>query len=84
MLKWLGLDLLQKATLRFKESVTGKKRGFAKIRDIILGVPIIRRIIFWGLCWGPHILANYQNRNHSFFRVKGSECGELSRQVHHR
>ena len=29
--------------------------GFAKIRGTILGVPIIRTIIFWGLYWGPPI-----------------------------
>ena len=34
--------------------------GFPKIRGTILGVPIIRTIIFWGLYWGPLILGNYQ------------------------
>ena len=33
--------------------------GFPKIRGTILGVPIIRTIIFWGLYWGPIILGNY-------------------------
>ena len=27
--------------------------GFPKIRGTILGVPIIRTIIFWALYWGP-------------------------------
>ena len=31
---------------------------FPKIRGTILGVPIIRTIVFWGLYWGPHILGN--------------------------
>ena len=28
---------------------------FPKIRGTILGVPIIRTIVFWGLYWGPPI-----------------------------
>ena len=33
--------------------------GVPKIRGTILGVPIIRIIIFWGLYWGPLLLGNY-------------------------
>ena len=33
--------------------------GFPKIRGTILGVPIIRTIVYWGLYWGPLILGNY-------------------------
>ena len=33
--------------------------GFPKFRGTILGVPIIRIIVFWGLYWGPLILGNY-------------------------
>ena len=33
--------------------------GFPKIRGTILGVPIIRTIVFWSLYWGPPILRNY-------------------------
>ena len=33
--------------------------GFPKIRGTILGVPITRTIVFWGLHWGPLILGNY-------------------------
>ena len=33
--------------------------GFPKIRGTLLGVPIIRTIVFWGLYWGPLILGNY-------------------------
>ena len=33
--------------------------GFPKIRGTILGVPIIRIIVFWGLYWGPLVLGNY-------------------------
>ena len=29
--------------------------GFPKIRGTILGVPIIRTIVFWGLYWGSPI-----------------------------
>ena len=25
----------------------------------LFGVPVIRTIVFWGLCWGPLILGNY-------------------------
>ena len=31
-------------------------REFDKFRGTILGVPIIRTIVFWGLYWGPPIL----------------------------
>ena len=34
--------------------------GFPKIRGPILGVPIIRIIVYWGLYWGPLIEGNYQ------------------------
>ena len=30
-----------------------------KIRGTILGVSIIRIIVFWGVYWGPPILGNY-------------------------
>ena len=33
--------------------------GFPKIEDTILGVPIIRTIVFWGVHWGSLILGNY-------------------------
>ena len=36
------------------------KWGFPKIRGTILGVPIIRTILYWGLYWVPPILGNYQ------------------------
>ena len=32
--------------------------GFPKTRGTILGVPIIRTIVYWGLYWGPLILGN--------------------------
>ena len=34
-----------------------------KIMGTILGIPIIRTIILWGLYWGPPILRNYQITN---------------------
>ena len=33
---------------------------FPKLRGSILGVPIKRTLVFWGLCWGSLILGNYQ------------------------
>ena len=33
--------------------------GFPKLGVPLLGVPIVRTIIFWGLYWGPLILGNY-------------------------
>ena len=33
--------------------------GFPKIGGTILGVPIIRTIVFWDLYWGPPNLGNY-------------------------
>ena len=32
---------------------------FPKIRGTLLGVPVIRTIVFWGLYWGSPILGNY-------------------------
>ena len=32
---------------------------FPKIRGTILGVPIIRTMVYWGLYWGTLILGNY-------------------------
>ena len=43
-----------------KPYTPNSKGGFPKIRDTILGVPIVRTIVFWGLYWGPLILGNYQ------------------------
>ena len=33
--------------------------GFPTIRGTILGVPIIRTIVFWGLNWGPLNFGNH-------------------------
>ena len=33
--------------------------GFPKIGGTILGVSIIRTIVYWGLNWGPLILGKY-------------------------
>ena len=41
-------------------------KGFPKIWATILGVPIIRTIVYWGLSWGPPILGNYQIRGLGF------------------
>ena len=45
-------------------SVRMSKWGFPKIRGTLLGVPIIRIIVFGGLYWGPLILGNYQVAQH--------------------
>ena len=37
-----------------------KKWDFPKIRGTILGVPVIRTMVNWGLYWGSLILGNYQ------------------------
>ena len=34
--------------------------GFPEIRGTILGVPIIRIVVFWGLYWGSLFLGIYQ------------------------
>ena len=44
--------------------------GFPKIRDTILGIPIMRTIVFWGLYWGSLILRNYH-----FSAIKDDEQG---------
>ena len=52
---------------RFEDAGDGlAKWGFPKIGGTLLGVPIIRILVFWGLHWGPLILGNYQV---SFFRI---------------
>ena len=33
--------------------------GLPKIRGTILGAPIVRTIVYWGLYWGPLVLGNY-------------------------
>ena len=33
--------------------------GVSKLRGTLLGVPIIRIIVYWGLYWGPLIQGNY-------------------------
>ena len=39
--------------------VGGLTWGFPKIKGTLLGVPVLRIIVFWGLYWGPLILRNY-------------------------
>ena len=36
------------------------KWRFPKIMGYLLGVPVIRTIVYWGLYWGSLILGNYQ------------------------
>ena len=43
--------------------------GVSQNLGTILGAPIIRTIIFWGLYWGPLILGNYKISLFHIFRV---------------
>ena len=49
--------------------------GFPKIRGTLLGIPIIRIIVYWGLYGGPLILGNYHIGGdiygHIGFRISG-------------
>ena len=45
--------------------------GFSKIRGTFLGVPIVRVIIYWCLCWGSLILANYHMRGSHYVEQGG-------------
>ena len=47
-------------TLNLKFLIQNLNGGFRKIRGTFSGVPIKRTVIFWGLCWGPLTLGNYQ------------------------
>ena len=47
-----GFHSTQNKCVKLREVAIG---GFPKISGRILGVPIIRIIVFWGLYWGPLI-----------------------------
>ena len=49
--------------------------GFPKIRGTILGVPIIRIIVFWGLYWVTLILGNYH------MKLVSSKCPAVAIQA---
>ena len=53
------LRLQTELRLRKHEKNTILHGGFPKLGGTILGVPIIRTIVFWVLYWGPLILGNY-------------------------
>ena len=55
-----------------------KNWEFPRIRGTILGVPMIRTTVFWGLCRGPRILGNYQLWQLRAFNLGR---GQKSRQV---
>ena len=40
-----------------------------KTRGTLLGVPILRIIVYWGLYWGPPILGNYHINSKKFGAV---------------
>ena len=42
--------------------------GFPKIRGTLLGVPIIRTIVFGGLYWGSSFWGNYHIQDYIGFR----------------
>ena len=42
-----------------REDDVGSIWAFPKIRDTLLGGPLIRIIVYCGLYWGPPILGNY-------------------------
>ena len=51
-----------------------REKGFPKVGVPFLGVPVIRILVYWGLCWGPLMLGNYHikkalgyHRNNSLF-----------------
>ena len=50
----------KKRMLRVLLRLLPTKWGFPKIRGTLLGVPMIRIIVFWGLYLGAPILGNYQ------------------------
>ena len=57
MLNMLKVSVLPRA--QKQQTIHGllKKSGFQQVP--LLGVPIIRTIVFWGLYWGPLILGMY-------------------------
>ena len=54
--------------------------GFPKIRGTILGVPIIRIIVYWGLYRGPLIMGNYHIGPQSLQKTKKTTLGYLEPQ----
>ena len=58
--------------------------GFPNIRGTILGVPIIKTIIFLGLYWGPLILENYHmSREISNYNLPCHHRQHLFHHQHH-
>ena len=53
--------------------VSGYIWGFPDIRGTFLGVPIKRIIVYWGLYWGPLILANYNLEDQKFAGCYGAQ-----------
>ena len=43
-----------------KLSCMVKNGGFPKLRGTVLGVPVLRTVVFWGLYWGSSVLGNYR------------------------
>ena len=46
---------------------------FPKLGGTILGVPLIRTMVFWGLYWGPPNLGNY----HMSHNLNSSKSGDI-------
>ena len=73
MCKDCGLEFLGCiATTEKKMEATIQDLGFPKIRGTILGFPIIRITMFWGLDWGP---PNERNHHLGFGVTLTSEGG---------
>ena len=55
--------------------------SFPKLGVPILGVPIIRTIVFWSLYWGPRILGNYQISTSSAKSDRGQPSADTPPEV---
>ena len=45
--------MVTRVLVTVNDAIFGRMWGFLKIRGTLLGVPIIRTIIYWGLYWVP-------------------------------
>ena len=57
--------------------------GFTKIGGTLLGVPILRTVVFWGLYWGPPILGHYQiSSTKETAYTRSNDCGQVRDSTH--
>ena len=52
-------------------------RGFPKIRGTLMGVPIIRIIVFWGLYWGGLLYRDNGKENRNYHSIMGLYTGVI-------